>query len=378
MKSSTKIFLILPNILLVCSLFMFVISTPVWAQECSTAEDCKKKIDEYEKKLGELKEQKANLASEVTRMVTQIYLTSARIENSKHLIEKTAVEIETLGSKIGGLDSSLSHLSKLLLQKISESYKSKNVSVFELFLDSANAHTFIGKAQYLKAAQKSDQKIAYKLQQTKFNYEEQKVLREKKVAELEELTSSLENQKVELDTQKKQKQSLVEQTQNDQKKYQQLLAQALAEFQAIEKAVQTGSVVGPVKRGDPIALVGNTGYPNCSTGAHLHFEVRKDGKWADPLDYLSGGAGGRGSWDWPIQNPIEVTQGYGHTPWSWRYAYSGGIHTGLDMVSRSSDVIRAPADGTLYSSSQNCGGSTIKIKYIEHGGGVISFFLHVQ
>src|SRR3989344_6433983 len=367
-----------PRIVLICILLLAVIFVPVYAQECSSANECKKKIEEYEAKLGQLKEQKTNLSSELTRMDTQIYLTSARIENSQHLIVTTEDEIKTLGEKIGSLDSSLSHLSKLLLQKITESYKSKSLSIFELFLDSNSVHAFIGQAQYLKAAQKSDQKIAYQLQQTKFNFEEQKTLREKKKAELEELTIELNKQRVDLGTQKVQKETLLDQTQNDQKKYQQLLAQALSEFQAIERAVATGSIVGPVKKGDPIALVGNTGYPGCSTGAHLHFEVRRDGQWVDPLEYLSGGEGGRGSWDWPLQNPIVITQGFGHTPYSWRYTYSGGTHTGIDMISKSSDVIRAPNDGTLYTSSQNCSGSTIKIKYIDHGGGIISYYLHVQ
>src|SRR3990167_7255711 len=269
---------ILPRIILLSTLvFCFIV--PVSAGECINANECKKKIEEYEKKLGELKEQKNNLSSELARMDTQIYLTSARIENTQHLITQTTDEIESLGSKIGTLDASLSHLSKLLLQKISESYKSKDISLFEIFLDSNSAHTFIGKAQYLKAAQRSDQKVAYRLQQAKFNYEEQKELREKKKQELENLTVELN----------KQKQTLLEQTQNDQKKYSQLLSQALAEFQAIERAVATGSVVGPVKKGEPIALVGNTGYPNCSTGAHLHFEVRENGTWVDPGKYINGG-----------------------------------------------------------------------------------------
>jgi hypothetical protein len=44
-----------------------------------------------------------------------------------------------------------------------------------------------------------------------------------------------------------------------------------------------------------------------------------------------------------------------------------------------SAVIRAPSDGVLFSSSQNCGSSSIiKIKYIDHGDGVMSFYLHVQ
>lgn len=50
-----------------------------------------------------------------------------------------------------------------------------------------------------------------------------------------------------------------------------------------EATVQVGQ---QVNAGDPVAKVGNSGK---STGAHLHFEVRKDGKAVDPTAFLQQG-----------------------------------------------------------------------------------------
>lgn len=45
------------------------------------------------------------------------------------------------------------------------------------------------------------------------------------------------------------------------------------------------SVGDSVTRGQKVALAGSTGL---STGPHLHFEVRKDGKYVDPIPYVKG------------------------------------------------------------------------------------------
>lgn len=47
-----------------------------------------------------------------------------------------------------------------------------------------------------------------------------------------------------------------------------------------QRLVEEGETV---KRGQPVLVVGSTGI---STGPHAHFEVRVNGSWVDPLDYI--------------------------------------------------------------------------------------------
>lgn len=338
-------------------------------------------------------EQKVNdLESEKQLLDNKAYLTGLQIKETETKIESTQKEVDILGTRIEGLDQSLDYISKLLIQKIVQGYKQKSVSLLNVLFDSKNANDLLTKVKYVKTSRDNNQKLLVQVQQAKSNAEEQKKLREEKKIKLDQLEKQLISQKSQLYYLITQKEIILRDTQNNNARYKQLLQQALAEYQAIQQAIATGSKIGPVKKGDPIALVGNSGYPDCSTGAHLHFEVQVNKSWVNAENYLTAKtllvdvsdsstqniSIGSGSWDWPLSDPIIVTQRYGNTPWSWRYKYSGGIHTGVDMVSNGSAVIRAPADGILYSSSQGCGGSIINIKYIEHDNGLVSFYLHVQ
>lgn len=375
------------SFLIILSL-LFNIVPSVLAQ----TENIDAEIDELKKKITEAQATEKTLSAEIKTMDQNIRLTELGIAETETMIEKLAGEIEDLNGRIDKLEVTLSRLSELLLNRIVTSYKVNRVSYLPLLFSANGLTDFLNRAKYIQTAQVHDREVMENVQQSKVDYSESRDLRETKKTEQEELQAQLVKQKASLDKQKSQKQALLTQTKNNEATYQKLLQQALAEKQALEAALITGQQVGPVKTGDPIAIVGNTGYPACSTGSHLHFEVRENNQWVNPGNHLKSrsviddqnGSGGNtdlgnGSWEWPLSDPIRITQFYGQTPYSWKYAYSGGIHTGIDMVSNSSEVIRAPADGVLYSSSQNCGGSSIiKIKYIDHGGGKISFYLHVK
>ncbi|MFZ3301920.1 MAG: peptidoglycan DD-metalloendopeptidase family protein [Microgenomates group bacterium] len=347
----------------------------VHAAECDGL-GINEKIECLKKETEKLSGQSKTLSSQISQFDAQIKLTTLKVE-------QTQEKIDQLSGRIDQLEGSLGSLTEAFSERVVETYKMSKVNdPLLLLISSPNLNEVFSRYSYLRKIQDADRDLLQRLQQAQDTYKDERV-------DQEQLQNELESQQKLLNTQKLAKKLLLDQTKNDEKKYQTLLSQALAEKAAIEKALVSGTKVGPVKAGDPIAMVGNSGYPSCSTGKHLHFEVRKNNTWVDPAPFLQnktiqdeekGGTAsiGSGGWQWPLSDPIRMTQHYGHTPWSWRYSYSGGIHTGFDLNSSSSDVIRAPADGNLFKSSEKCGSSTINIVYIEHADSVISFYLHVQ
>ena len=197
------------------------------------------------------------------------------------------------------------------------------------------------------------------------------------------------SQKADLDSQRKQKNLLLTQTQNDEKLFQQLLAKAKAELDAIEAVIAgkgTETEVGGVSVGDRIATI-IAGSSACSTGGHLHFEVAKDKVNHNPAGYLKDKTviwnnspdhsfSFTGAWDWPLNDPIRITQGFGQTSYSSRY--SGNLHSGIDMVSGDSSV-KAVRSGTLFRGSIACGGGTLKYVHIKNKDDSNDvYYLHVN
>jgi hypothetical protein len=149
--------------------------------------------------------------------------------------------------------------------------------------------TYSGLLKYLKVSQQHDREVIFALEEARTNYDTQKTVKETKQAEVTALQSKLIQQKTELDSQKEAKQAALRVTQNDERRYQTQLANAMAELEAIQSIIAgkgDETKVGEVKTGDRIASV-IPGASACSNGGHLHLEITQNGAHRNPAAYLS-------------------------------------------------------------------------------------------
>ncbi|HZJ18618.1 MAG TPA: hypothetical protein VFD45_03315 [Patescibacteria group bacterium] len=368
--------------------------TPVDDQKI---EELQNKIDDLQKKVSDLQGQAKTLSSQISVMDNQIKLTEYRIESTREQLLSLAVDIDTADKKIDTLEKGLDQLSKVLLKRIVTTYEVGTAPSFQILLASNNVSNFFTRLNYLKLAQAHDRKLIYDTQQAKTDYSNQKDIFENEKIKVESLKKQLEDYTIQLDREKQGKQRLLEDTKGSEVNYQRLLAQARAEYEAIQGIVSgLGQEVesGPVGEGQAIANVISA--PSCNSGgAHLHFIVTQNGSNQNPFNYLSsiasencsgsscGSSDGdafnpSGSWSWPLDGPIRLTQGYGST-WATKNTWVRNIysfHNGIDILGPSFTV-KAVKSGTLYRGSYSVGCSLRYIKVV-HADGFVTFYLHVN
>ncbi|KKQ25214.1 MAG: hypothetical protein US62_C0004G0014 [Candidatus Woesebacteria bacterium GW2011_GWA1_37_8] len=349
----------------------------------------KNDIEQYEKELARLTSAASTLQNQIAQFDTQIKLTQLKIA-------QTEEQINLLGGRIDRLGESLTSLTTAFNERAVQTYKMAILGQpLYLLVTAPNLNQAVSSYHYLKRIQNDDMDLLNRLQNAQDLYKTQKTDQEK-------LQADLEKQRANLASQKNAKASLLTQTKNDEKKYQQLLASAKSEFEAIQ-AIISGrgeeEKVGPVSAGARIASIIDG--PSCnSSGRHTHFIVKDGANVQNPFSYLkpgidfencSGSSCGSGdgdsfnpggSWDWPINAKVKFTQGYGST-WAVRNTWVGRVyssHNGIDVDSASSTDIKAVKTGTLYRGSYSgSGGCRLRYVRVDHDDSEIeTYYLHVN
>jgi peptidoglycan hydrolase CwlO-like protein len=260
----------LPGLKIIICLSCFIVLLPYCLTAVVRADDLDEQINEIKKKISESQAQQKTLASAIAYLDDKIELTTVLISQTEQEIKLLEEEIDKLTLKIGRLNESLETASELLLLRIIETYKKGKADPLYLFLTADGFSQFMSRYQYLKIVQAHDKQLLYQMEQTRFNYDSQKTLKEKKQEEKETLVSQLERQNLELDQQKQSKKILLEETKGKEVEYQKILARLRA-----EKAKLAGA-----------GLFGKPAEFKVWTDANYYFN-QTDERWA--MDLIGGG-----------------------------------------------------------------------------------------
>jgi len=222
-------------VFLLALVFLF---TPIFinADEVS---DLSQKIAEYTEKLNQLGTAKNTLANQIKILDSQIELTLLKITQTENSIKTLEKEIGGLTVEIDKLDGQLDSLSVIFINQIVQNYKlQKRVPAFA-YIFGSNLNDFLERHKYITTLQKESQNNLIDMETIRTNYDLQKTEKEKKQTELEELQKTLATQKTSLNSQKASKNKLLNDTKNDEKKYQQLLTQAQSQLAALKNFSKT-------------------------------------------------------------------------------------------------------------------------------------------
>lgn len=371
-------------------IILMVFLTPVlaWADQL---QDKQKEIEELEQKISQLQGEQKTLSSTIGYLNAKIGKTQAQIQKTNLELGQLESDIATLSGQIAVLDVSLEQLTELLVGRIQGMYKHETTTnPLVLLFSSIGINDFFSRLRYFKLVQEHDRRVITETERVRTNFDLQKQVKEQKQVEVAALQARLEKEKSILANQQAAKQQLLLQTKNDEKKFQELLAKSVAELAAIQGIIAgrgTESEVGGINEGQRVASIIPSASA-CSSGAHLHFEVAKDGAHQNPAAYLQsksvtwdtgpdGAFDFSGSWPWPINDPVRVTQGYGKTYWSQFLWYD--FHTGIDMTNANQNYeVKAVQRGTLYRGGIGCRGGTLQYVHVKQDSGIDTYYLHVN
>lgn len=245
------------------SFLKLAVVAPVLAEDCEkiscTSTDDPSKVADYkaclvrktsclQAKIAETQSQKATLTNTINIMNSKIMVQQIQINQTQAEIGSLEREISDLSERISGLNLSLDKLTALLVERVREQYKQSRVSPYNAIFEADSFSDLVSRMEYLSKASGQTAQGMQRAELQKILYDQEKDLKQKKQDEVEQKKQELVSQKSELDQQKLEQTNLLKVTNNNEARYQQLLAEAQAQIDSFKSFVSSsggGSIISP-------------------------------------------------------------------------------------------------------------------------------------
>ncbi|MEK7606017.1 MAG: peptidoglycan DD-metalloendopeptidase family protein [Patescibacteria group bacterium] len=280
-------------------------------------EDIEAEIARYEQELTRVGAERSTLESAIAQLNLTRQKLLSDISLTQKKIQQAQYTIETLGVEIQDKETRIENNNTLLAQALRQVNSTDRQSFVETILSQEDISEVWVEMDQLEQLQATVREELFKLRDLKTELVEKQTDEQAEHDNLSSYKSKLTGQQQVIDENKKQKDTLLNQTKNEEAEYQRLLAEKLAAQKKIESELQDFE-------------------------AQLQYAL-------DPSRLPKEGSSVLA---WPIENP-EITQGYGLTSFARQGSYgydkdgNPNPHRGIDFRASVGTPVLATAPGTV-------------------------------
>ena len=316
--------------------------------------EAQQKQNEYQAILNQKKTEKLTLQNQKDQINTSILETRFKIVEIENLIDKTTLEIQTLGLEVLQNENNIIEQREKIADMIKVIYKNDNRSILEAFLLNDSLSDFLDEIKYTESIQNG---LASMLDEYNTKKEELK----NKNVELAQKKIDLENQKVTLEDEKdnlineqQRLALLISQTNDEEKKFQDMMNKAIADQKAMEQEIEDLQK----------KILDN----------NIKFADAKRKEDIEKKLLEMGGAVSNNSLSWPV--PMNTITTYFHDP-DYPFKDVIGEHPAIDIRAKQGTPVKAPAPG--YVIKVKDGGATgYSYIMIMHTNDIATVYGHVS
>lgn len=336
-------------------LFAAIFILPALFSSASTIDDLKTQIEQKQQELKDLeeksklfkssisdsKQQQKTLKNNITSLNNQINYLKNQINITGNKIDQTTLFIKKLKIDIQKQEEALRLKKIYIASAIQTINEYDSTSLMELLLKNRDFSNFFSQAEHMQTVEEEIQNNIDQVQLLKSNLDDRRTKQEIKETELQDLKTDLSSQKKITDQQKNKKENLLFQTQNQEKKFAQLLNDVKKKQEQIQKEI---------------------------------YDFEEKLKYT--IDPSTIPATRPGLFDWPSNG--RLSQGYGSTSSTGFINDYYTFHNGIDIANAIGTPVYAPADGKIAAIGNDEQYAYGKWIAIDHQNGLTTLLGHLS